>query len=214
MDESYVLSPDTESTVSSFGNGTTATTEPRESLNDFLRQCEIQPLGRSWLRWEEVNKKTRSRYVMRSGEILSTVLKVVSPVNAPHIWTALQTSDVVNKQLGTRKPFLPSEVAYLEALAEAYINASSWDTRRQVLSAMTGVSSFEAIAQFIPGLTQYRYSMANMYRLQHGRIAPVPTQRSSRMKIDPKQLDHFLGFITSPHMVQDLPFGEKSLQLS
>ena len=79
---------------------------------------------------------------------------------------------------------------------------------------MTGVSSFEAMAQFIPGLTQYRYSMANMHRLQHGRIAPVPAQRAPRMKIDPKQLEYFLGFITSPHMVQDLPFGEKSLQLS
>ena len=64
------------------------------------------------------------------------------------------------------------------------------------------------------GLTQYRYTMANLHRMQCGRGAPVPSQRTPRIKIDLQQLDHFLGFITSPHLVQDLPFGEKNLELS
>lgn len=42
----------------------------------------------------------------------------------------------------------------------------------------------------------------------------MPLQRAPRIKIDLQQLDHFLGFITSPHLVQDLPFGEKNLELS
>ena len=42
----------------------------------------------------------------------------------------------------------------------------------------------------------------------------MPLQRTARIKIDLKQLDHFLGFITSPHLVQDLLFGEKNLELS
>ena len=32
--------------------------------------------------------------------------------------------------------------------------------------------------------------------------------------MSPKQLDHFLDVITSAHIVQDLPFGEKTLKLS
>ena len=32
--------------------------------------------------------------------------------------------------------------------------------------------------------------------------------------MDLGQLDHFLSFITSPHLVQDLPFGQKHLKLS
>ena len=35
-----------------------------------------------------------------------------------------------------------------------------------------------------------------------------------QLKINRKQLDHFLAYITSPHLVQDLPFGEKTLKLS
>jgi len=34
------------------------------------------------------------------------------------------------------------------------------------------------------------------------------------MYIAPEKLDHFLAFITSTHIIQDLPFGEKTLKLS
>ena len=34
------------------------------------------------------------------------------------------------------------------------------------------------------------------------------------MYIAPEKFDHFLSFITSTHIIQDLPFGEKTLKLS
>ena len=34
------------------------------------------------------------------------------------------------------------------------------------------------------------------------------------MAVSQTQLDHFLDFITSPHAIQDLPFGKKSVKLS
>ena len=55
-------------------------------------------------------------------------------------------------------------------------------------------------------------------------IPDFPTPRASvycptddsptRMAISQTQLDHFLDFITSPHVIQDLPYGEKSIKLS
>ena len=216
-DDSPILSPETTSTVSSSGEGngfSRVAPRPRDASNIFLNLCQIQPLGKPWLDWGEVSVRTRQRYVQRSSEIVSAVLKVISPTNAPHLWKALQTSAAVNQSLGLNQASLPSETAYLEALAEAYSNATSWDTRRQVLSVMSGVASFKAISEFIPGLTQYRYTMANLHSAQYGRHAPVPTSEAPRLRIDSNQLDHFLGFITSPHLVQDLPFGEKHLQLS
>ena len=35
-----------------------------------------------------------------------------------------------------------------------------------------------------------------------------------RMKVDYAKVDHFLNFITSLHIVQDMPFGERMLKLS
>lgn len=42
----------------------------------------------------------------------------------------------------------------------------------------------------------------------------VPTPCYTRMYVAPEKLDHFLDFITSGHIVQDLPFGERTLKLS
>ena len=79
---------------------------------------------------------------------------------------------------------------------------------------MAGIGSYKAISVHIPGLTPYRYTMANLHRLQHGRAVPVPSKDAPRLRVDRRQLDHFLSLITSPHLVQDLPFGEKNLMLS
>ena len=55
---------------------------------------------------------------------------------------------------------------------------------------------------------------ANMHVLPHGRGTAVPALKTTRMNVLPEKLDHFFTFITSPYVVQDLPFGEKTLQLS
>ena len=79
---------------------------------------------------------------------------------------------------------------------------------------MSGVANYNHIVKFIPGLTRYRYSVANLHCLQFGRGAPVEHQPLTRIKVDLTQLDHFLGFISSPHLIQDLPFGSNKLKLS
>ena len=136
-DESYILSPrGTGSTLSSFGNENgvavaAATSHPilHEHLNEFLIQCQIQPIRRPWLDWDKVSERTRQRYVTRTSDILSTVIKVISPANAPYLWNEIQSSTFVNQQLGSVQPFLPSERAYLESLAEAYKNIQLAGTR-------------------------------------------------------------------------------------
>ena len=133
---------------------------------------------------------------------------MVSPENAGYLWTALQASKAVNDELGVEGILLPAQRVYLEAIAETYKNASSWDTRRQILSILSGTASLAAFRKFIPGLTQFRYTVANMHQLQHGTGASVPRQPTVRFRVDEAQLDHFLQFITSPHIVQDLPFGQ------
>ena len=73
---------------------------------------------------------------------------------------------------------------------------------------------FIEIKTWIPDLSRYRYNIARHHRLLHGRGAVVPISTSTRMYVEPEKLDHFLSFITSTHIVQDLSFGEKSLKLS
>ena len=187
--------------------------EPHVKLSEFLAACKLEPLGKPWLSWSDSSERTRQRQTRRATEIVATVLKSVTPDNAGELWRRLASSTAMNKALGVSE-LSHSEHLYLEALAEAYQNATSWDTRRQVLSIMAGVGTFNDTSRYIPGLTRYRYSMANLHRSQFGRGAQVPQQPTTRIRVDLRQLDHFLGFITSPHLVQDLPFGQKHLKLS
>ena len=199
---------------SSVENGAHGFDLKRLKLNAFLEEFQIQALGRPWLEWAQASERTRRRYVQKSSEVISSVLKVVYPEDPAQLRTELQTSTTVGKMLDADTAFHPSDRNFLEALAEAYKSSKAWDTRRQVLSVMAGIASYKAIATFIPGLTPHRYTMANLHRLHHGRAVPVPRKNVPRIRIDRKQLDHFLSFITSPHLVQDLPFGEKKLTLS
>ena len=106
------------------------------------------------------------------------------------------------------------EVELLEAFAENYLNAQHWSTKRQILSLMADKLSLSELREFIPSITSYRYNIARRHRLLHGRAAPVPCQENKRMCIEPAKLEHFVSFITSPRIIQEVPFGEKLLKLS
>ena len=56
--------------------------------------------------------------------------------------------------------------------------------------------------------------VARHHLLLHGRGFKVPTVKCTRICIAPEKLNHFLAFVTSIHIIQDLPFGEKTLKLS
>ena len=190
--------------------------KPLRLLNAFLEECDVKTIDNPQQGWNNCAERTKRRYIQQTRDVLVAVLKVVSPENAGYLWTAIQASKAVNEVLGVEGIMFPSQRLYLEAIAETYKNAGSWDTRRQILSIMTGVASLAAIREYVPGLSQYRYTVANLHRLQHGVGTPVPIEHmhAARVRIDDDQLDHFMNFIASPHIVQDLPFGQKYLHLS
>ena len=105
-----------------------------------------------------------------------------------------------------------AEIELLEAYAESYFNASHWSTRRQILSIMADKIPLKEFQHYIPGVTSYRFSIARHHKL-HGRGTVVPVDVARRMRVDYAQVDHFLNFITSSHVVQDLPFGEKNVEI-
>ena len=107
-------------------------------------------------------------HLKRTAEIVSSVLRTISPKDAGSLWQAIVSSTAMKKALGPEELSQPSK-DYPEALAEAYGNANGWDTRRQILSIMAGLASYKAIVVFISGWSRYHYTIANLHRLQFGR---------------------------------------------
>ena len=95
------------------------------------------PLQKRWFDWNEISESTKQRYTNRCAEIVAAVLKTVSPDNAGDLWQALTSSNATSKLLGIDE-LSKADQRYLEVLAEAYKNAVSWDSRRQVMSIMAG----------------------------------------------------------------------------
>ena len=102
----------------------------------------------------------------------------------------------------------------LGALTECYNAAGSWASRRQILSIMADKVSLNDLRKWIPDLTKYRYTEAKRHCLLYGRGEPVTQSPQSRISVSTSKIDHFINFITSPHLIQDLPFGEKTIKLS
>ena len=103
---------------------------------------------------------------------------------------------------------------FMNALTECYSNASAWDTRQQILSIMADKATFQTLEKWIPDLTRYRFSTARKHTMLHGRGVPPPQTSHTKLFVSLTQVNHFSDFITSPHVIQDLPFGEKTIALS
>ena len=85
-----------------------------------------------------------------------------------------------------------------------------WKKKRKILSIMAD----KDLQRWIPNLSRYRFNTPRHHLLLRGKGANVKYVKGTRMYIALEKLDHFLSYITSTHIIHDLPFGEKTLKLS
>ena len=187
----------------------------RESLNCFLSCCGIDPVPKTNKICDH-SERTKRLYVSKACDIISIVIKLIYPPDPGSIWKSLKESSCMDNLLGIdpeERRIFPEESKYLYALSEAYQNATTWATRRQILSVMADIAPYKTLVKFIPGLTQYRVTEARKHKTLYGRGTQVPLIRQTRLRVNLCQLEDFINYITSSYVVQDLPFGEKKLQL-
>ena len=121
-------------------------------------------------RWEKLSNQTKNVYVTRATTAI-VALEVITPGDAGHLWTAVQSSRGVKTALAIDDNIYRK---YLEALVKIYQHATSWDTRRQVLAIMADLVPYRDIQKFLPGLTVYRVREARLHILKCGRGAALP----------------------------------------
>ena len=155
--------------------------------------------------WAQASERTKRHYIRKSRQTVSACLNEIAPEESEMLLSILAQPKFEDKTIDS---------SLMECLAECYNNATHWSTRRQILSIMADKVTFKDLQRWIPNLSRYRFNIARHHLLLHGRGSEVPPVNNTRMYIAPEKLDHFLSFITSTHIVQDLPFGEKKLRLS
>ncbi|XP_048589833.1 uncharacterized protein LOC116611598 [Nematostella vectensis] len=209
-DPTFILSDDLSTPSSS--SDVDETDVRLQKLNELLLLCGHSDvrIGKPKKKWYDLGERARNVNVQKAGTAISSVVEVISPEDAGSLWRTVLASQEVEHRLGVKSGV---DTKYLEALAETYRNAESWSARRQILAIMADLVPLAQLRSFIPGLTEYRYSIARRHIIEHGRGAAVPKRSINRVRIDDSRLDHFLSFITSPHVIQDLPYGQRHLRL-
>ena len=102
----------------------------------------------------------------------------------------------------------------LMAVVKSYNTLSEPEERRQLLSIIADIISFKQLQELIPGISRHQVTQAKKHKNQFGRGAAVPVSAGlPRERVDSAKVDHFLDFVTSSHIIQDLPFGTKNIKL-
>ena len=150
----------------------------RAKLTEFLRSCNVDTIEPWRKRWQNISTATKKRHVSKTSSFVAAALNVIALGDADELWTALKASNSVEKALQTNELETPEDRKYLEALAESYENASTWETRRQILSVLADKVTFKKIQSYIPGLTSYRFTAARKHTLEYGRGTLLPPNKS------------------------------------
>ena len=153
----------------------------------------------------KLRKRTKRRHVRKAKQVVLAALEEIAPGSPKILLSSVQSLGEEDENVAK---------SLMEALVECFNNASHWSTRRQILSIMSDKVSFSALKKWIPGLTRYRFNVARHHTLLHGRGSPVAITKCAHIRVSVEKLDHFFTFITSGQVIQDLPFGEKTLKLS
>ena len=178
----------------------------REKLNSFLTSRDISPIRYSMITpWDEAAERTKRFHTRKARQAVIAALEELAPQCADILLDSVQSC---------KEDECDIDSTLMGVLVECYENAGHWSTRRQMLSIIADKVSFKVVKRWIPNLSRYRYNIARHHVLLHGRGSTVPSSNDTRMKVLPLKLDHFLTFITSAYVMQDLPFGRKTLKLS
>ncbi|KAK2547064.1 hypothetical protein P5673_033173, partial [Acropora cervicornis] len=157
----------------------------RAKLNEFLVASGKAVVAQPKKPWSQMlDARTKQVYIDKAKDAVVAALEVIIPDDAGGLWEALKMSGGVESSLGVPSETNPSDDKYLRSLAVTYENASSWDTRRQVLSIMADLVPYSLLQRYLPGITEYRVKTARQYTVQHGRGSAVLIPKSPRMRVD------------------------------
>ena len=198
-----------------FDNSRQRNSEKLEAVNKLLSIEGHSLITRTLhVGWVEAAPKTQKYYISKMEDVVSSVLEVIAPNDAGLLWGALKASPGINDRYNEPK----AESSLLSTLIESYKQATHSSTRKNILSFIADKLSFHDLQKLIPELSRRRFTEAHCPGIQYGAQALASQIGKNntilRQQIDPGQVEHFIEFITSQNVIQDLPFGRRTLRLT
>lgn len=140
--------------------------------------------------FSQLKAQSQKKHISKVSKSIVALLEVIALGDAGALWEAVNKARLVDDALSVENAD-QSETIYLRALTETYEYGIGWETRRQVLSIKADLVPFSKLQEYLPGITRYRVVSARHQVKKYGRGIPLPTARSTKMRMDYSQFDHF-----------------------
>ena len=165
--------------------------------------------------WHDISSTQQKYYQRKAKETIIAALSVIGPGQEQDLWTDVRKDvrlESGGETTSRRKSFDPSS-GIIDSLVKAYNQAESWQTKRQILSIFANDFSRAELMNLIPTLSKWRIDQARQHATEAGKGQSVPPEPIFRTRISRAQVEHFIGYISRPEMMQDVAFGTKVLKL-
>ena len=180
----------------------------RKVLSDAIVQISdgrISPIQyTSRLPWSELGERQQGYFVRKAREVIETSLNCFAPGCEADLWFAAMQSLPVDQ-------CKHSDV--MESLAEAYNQAENRETRLQILSLFVNKFSKSQLQEIISGPSKRQIDDARTHADLRGPGKHVNPPEIHRMRMETTKTDHFLEFISTSSLLQDVSYGTKTVKL-
>ena len=178
-----------------------------DSLADAARKPKIDPLESQVACWESCPKAERSAVVQKTEQVCQLLCDVIAPNDGEQLFQAVIDQHNNKTEIGG---------VGLKALVVAYQNAPSRSVKTQILSIYADrftKKELKEIHKPFEDLSERQIKKARAQAKIEGPGIPVERLPRHRIRVDQRQLDHFLEFSMRPYYYQDVAYGTRTLKL-
>ncbi|XP_062571122.1 uncharacterized protein LOC134233147 [Saccostrea cucullata] len=155
--------------------------------------------------FKEASVRTQRYYIQISKDIVLHLFEMIAP----------SQSHILIKELFSRE-FLwnNDDERVLKIFVKAYEDASDSPAhQKELLSLFSHQYPKELLLQSIPGMTKWRIDTARQHANTSSKNTEV-TQKSAFSRLPFDKVEHFVDFLSQPHYIQDIAYGERTIKLS
>lgn len=177
-----------------------------KNLAEVTGKQAIDPLEYQLKSWDNCSDTEKAKFLNKAKEACQLVCDVIAPHNGEKLFQDVQQQQNVGTTSDTG----------LEALVAAYRKAPSKALKTQILSIYANrftINELKAIHRPFENLSDRQIKKARAHIASQGPGIPVTKIPHHRIRIDKRQLDHFLEFTSRPYFYQDVAFGSCKLKL-
>ena len=160
--------------------------------------------------WKDVHPRTKHYHASFAKQGVRPVLESIAPGQSRELWNYLQNSSITglgnsDNDCDEDEEISPNTFSdnTLRNLIDAYNNAQSSKSRKEILSIFAQNFKRKQLKDLIPGLKDFRIKKAGKHWKEHGPGTAVPTAPVHRFFLSEDKVDHSLRFITSDMISQD-----------